>query len=445
MSQPPHLGAPAPGDQIGPYRIVRELGRGGMGTVYEAVDTTLHRNVALKVIAIPLAGDPEFRSRFVREAQAQASLDSPHVVQVFSHGQADGRLYIASQLIPDGDLGTMLRRHGPPPTAMAVELIAQVADGLSEAHRVGLVHRDIKPANVLLRQRGTDTVAYLADFGIARQVGGPHTIISASGPVVAGTPTYMAPELHQGAPAGPASDVYSLGCLLWATLTGQAPYSGTSDFQVVDAHVHGPIPQLPARTAADRELNRVLATALAKNPGQRYPTAAAVRDDLRSVLAMSGSPGRWRAGVVAAVLSVVVALVVLTVLAVVLIGRGDDDPEAGSDPVPSSSGSGQESGSASPSGQTSPRGFTGSEEEETAIANIAAALEADGELDAAGADCTARGLVEKHGIDGLQDAGLLDDDLEFNESGGGNPDATVLADLFTITFTCLYEQSSAAE
>lgn len=409
-----------------------------MGTVYEAVDTALHRNVALKVIAIPLAGDPDFRARFVREAQSQASLDSPHVVQVFAHGQADGRLYIASQLIPDGDLGAMVRRHGPPPTAVAVDLIAQVADGLAEAHRVGLVHRDIKPANVLLRQRGTDTVAYLADFGIARQVGGPQTIISAAGPVVVGTPTYMAPELHQGAVAGPSSDVYALGCLLWATLTGRAPYVGTSDFEVVDAHVRGPVPQLPVRTPADREINRVLATALAKDPARRHPSAAAFRDDLRSVLAVASTHRGGRGPIIAAIVSVVAALVVLVVLVVVLLGRGDDEKR-------STEGEGTSATSeSSSSGQETPRGFTGSDEE-TAIANIIEVLESDGQLDAAGAECTARGLVDKHGVDGLREAGFLDDDLAFNESGGSSPDPGVLADLFTITFECLYEASSAAQ
>ena len=141
-----------------------------MGTVYDALDTALDRHVALKVIVPGLAGDPEFRTRFVREARAQASLDSPHVVQVFAHGELDGRLYLATQLVPDGDLGRHLRRHGPLPLSEAAAIVAQVADGLAEAHRVGLVHRDIKPSNVLLRHRGTHTTAYLADFGIAAPV-----------------------------------------------------------------------------------------------------------------------------------------------------------------------------------------------------------------------------------------------------------------------------------
>lgn len=426
MSLPPHPALP-PGELLGPYRIVRELGAGGMGTVYEAVDTTLHRSVALKVITSVLAGDPGFRSRFVREAQAQASLDSPHVVQVFAHGQVGGQLYIASQLIPDGDLGATLRRHGPPPPTVAVDLIAQVADGLAEAHRVGFVHRDIKPANVLLRNRGTDTVAYLADFGIARQIGADR---SATGGVVAGTPSHMAPELHQGRPAGPVSDVYSLGCLLWATLTGRAPYAGTTDYQVVEAHIGAPLPQLTGRTAFDRELNRVLRTALAKNPHERYPSAAAFRDDLRSLRRTTSVRPRRSVAVIAATVAGIAALVVLIALVAVLIGRGDDDDRtAGPDR------------SREPTSPTAPDGLTGSRED-TAIANISRTLVDEGDLDTADAECTARQLVGKHGVDGLQEQGLIDEDLMLVEDGSGKVKPAILADIFTSTFSCLWTASA---
>jgi serine/threonine protein kinase len=186
---------PDPPATLGPYRIVRHVGRGGMGTVHEAVDTALGRRVALKLILPELADDPDFRARFVREARAQASLDSPHVVQVFAHGEVDGRLFLASQLVPDGDLGAALRRHGRLPEREAVDLVAQVADGLAEAHRVGMVHRDVKASNVLLRRRGTHTVAYLADFGIAVPAHGDaavddvRALVRLLRDLVAGTPT----------------------------------------------------------------------------------------------------------------------------------------------------------------------------------------------------------------------------------------------------------------
>jgi serine/threonine protein kinase len=279
---------PGEGAELGAFRIGRRLGAGGMGVVHEALDTHLDRLVALKVIAPHLGDDESFRARFTREARAQASLDSPHVVQVYSSGEVDGRLYIASQLIPDGDLGRMLRDHGLPPTRVALHLMAQVADGLADAHAAGLVHRDIKPANVLLRHRDHALTAYLADFGIARQVARPGdgdpdgagaAALTDAG-AAAGTPSYMAPELHTGGDAGPACDVYSLGCLLWATLSGAAPYAGGTDYQVVSGHVSGPLPQVEPTGPLAVEVNRVLRLALAKDPRDRYPSARALRDDL---------------------------------------------------------------------------------------------------------------------------------------------------------------------
>lgn len=209
-----------------------------MGAVYQAHDAALRRDVALKVIAPHLAGDPQLRARFVREAQAQAALDSPHVVPVFAHGEAHGRLYIASRLLPDGDLAAWLRRHGPPAPQRGIGLVAQVADALVEAHRAGLVHRDVKAANVLLRHRGTDTVALLTDFGIATSVG---------------TPT---------------EDIEALGRLLWTTLTGES------------LGAEAPVPRLPGRAPLARRVDRVLARALGEGPDPRYASAAALRDDL---------------------------------------------------------------------------------------------------------------------------------------------------------------------
>ncbi len=273
---------PEEGAQLGPFRIGRQLGVGGMGVVFQALDVQLNRQVALKIITPHIGDDPEFRARFTREAQAQASLDSPHVVQVYSFGEAEGRLYIASQLIPDGDLGAMLREHGCPPARIALNIIAQVADALVVAHEAGLVHRDIKPANVLLRRRDAELRAYLGDFGIARRITADANLTVAGGTV--GTPSYMAPEVHLGASAGPQSDLYALGCLLWATLTGSAPYLGSTDFQVVKAHLEAPVPQLEPTGPLAEQTNRVLRAALAKRLEDRYPTASALRDDLLQVV-----------------------------------------------------------------------------------------------------------------------------------------------------------------
>lgn len=247
-----------------------------MGVVYAAMEESLNRRVALKVISPQFASDDEFRTRFTREAHALGALDSPHVVQVYGHGEEDGRLYIATQLIPDGDLGELVQTYGTPPHKVALELIAQVATGLADAHEAGLIHRDIKPGNVLLRRRaGGKLTAYLGDFGIARHVDSEYTQVG-SGAI--GTPAYMAPELHTGTVAGVRSDIYSMGCLLWTVLSGRTPYQGSSEFELVSAHYHQPIPQLTGEGPVVAEINAILRTSMAKDPGQRYPSAAAFRD-----------------------------------------------------------------------------------------------------------------------------------------------------------------------
>ncbi|PWN03239.1 hypothetical protein DJ010_08965 [Nocardioides silvaticus] len=280
-------GYPVPGDRIGRFRIVEQLGQGGMGVVYRAVEENLGREVALKIVAPFFAHDPEFRERFSREARAQASLESAHVVAVYAHGEEDGYLYIASQLIVDGDLGRLIRTAGVPPLADALSVIEQVASGLADAHEAGLVHRDIKPGNVLVRIRGGVVRAYLADFGIARRMDAASTRI---GSMVAGTPTYMAPELHGGAAASFVTDIYSLGCLLWVALAGTPPFTGRSDYQIVAAHVNGEIPQLPGTSPMAQATNRILRLSMAKEPGERYQSAVAMRADLQAALRLPASP-----------------------------------------------------------------------------------------------------------------------------------------------------------
>ena len=274
---------------VGPYRLVRELGRGGMGVVFEAVDDALDRRVALKLVAPRLAAVPGFRERFTREAQAQASLDSPHVVAVFAHGEIDGRLFLATQLIPGGDLGALLRERGGLPAVVATDLVGQVAAALADAHAAGLVHRDVKPANVLLRTRENGFTAYLTDFGIACRVGAP----GAQGAGLVGTPSYTAPELFAGDSPSPASDVYSLGCLLRAALG-------------------------PSRRS--RRLDRVLRTALATDPSARYPDAGAMRDELRALARRRWTP---YAGAAAAAVAVAIAVGAVGALG---SARGGDGP-----------------------------------------------------------------------------------------------------------------------
>ena len=409
---------PRQGERISHYRVGRRLGGGGMGVVFEARDENLERPVALKVISPGLAEDAEFRARFTREAQAQAMLDSRHVVQVYAHGEDEGRLWIATQLVPDGDLRSMLTSHGAPSVPLAIDLIEQIADGLADAHAAGLVHRDIKPANVLLRRRADGGyTAYLADFGIARQVDGEATRTSHS---TVGTPSYMAPELHTGGQPGVASDVYSLGCLLWATLTGRAPYVGTSDFEIATAHREKPVPQLPDDGPLVGRLNELLRHTLAKDPAQRPPSAAAVRDWLRSlrgpIAPTTSPPPRWRGRLLAVVL---VAVVVVAAVAVAYgVTRGDDDPKTSPGPDDSSSSTSVSESSSpvttpptSPSVSASPAGT----DKEKAVESMAAAFADQLGIPLDNARCVSRETIEAVGLQHLVDIGMFDDAMTFHD------------------------------
>ena len=383
-------GCPAEGEEIGPFRVVRRIGGGGMGAVFEGVDETLDRRVALKVIAPHLAGDPGFRDRFTAEARSLAALDSPHVVQVYAHGDHAGRLYIATQLIPDGDLAHLIEEGGAPPLRIGLDLISQVASGLADAHAAGLVHRDVKPANVFLRRRDDAFSAYLGDFGVACRIGAEHALREIG---TIGTPHWMAPELHSGTAAGMASDVYSLGCLLWATLTGRPPYAGTTEDHIVAAHRERPVPQLVGDGLVVREVNRILRTAMAKDPGARYRSATELRDDLRRAATLQDAAGRevtaparsYRSSLVAAVL---LLAVVAGSIASATLTPGD---HAASTPS-----------SASPTG-----------DEARAVASLARALVDQRAMTRAEADCTARRWIARAGLRSMFAAGFFDADLDY--------------------------------
>lgn len=355
-----------PGDSFGRYQVEQRLGRGGMGVVHLALDTQMQRRVALKVMSQQLAEDPEGLARFHREAETLARLDSPHVTTIFDHGDVDGVPYLAMQYVAGGDLGTQLKQRGPVPVALAAAICAQVAEALQDAHAAGVVHRDVKPANVLVRDAdAAEPFVYLGDFGIAQASSAEGLTRAGS---VAGSWAYLAPERAGGAPATPASDIYALGCLLHACVTGRAPYVG-SDVEMALAHVNEPVPQLPGTDPATRELNRILARAMAKDPTERHPSADDLRADLLALArshdtgsgtgpsspsgpagpsapaAPLGSPApsasgtgtgsgagspRRRTGVVVGVVAAVLVLLVGGTLLVRGLGGGDqDEPAAG--------------------------------------------------------------------------------------------------------------------
>ncbi len=230
-----------------------------MGVVYRATQEALDRPVALKVIARELAGDEEFRRRFLSESRLAARLEHPNVVPVYDAREEGGELIVAMRLVEGGDLRKLIDREGPLEPGRALDLLGQVAAALDAAHAAGIVHRDVKPHNILIEGER----AFLTDFGLAKAFAESG---SGSGASVVGTVEYMAPEQWRGEQAGPAADVYALGCVLYETLTGIAPYARAE----ADAE-----PELP------QGMEPVIERAVAKDPGRRYASAAGLIEAAR--------------------------------------------------------------------------------------------------------------------------------------------------------------------
>jgi serine/threonine-protein kinase len=243
-----------------------------MGVVYRAVQESLGRPVALKTLAPDVSSNETFRRRFLREARLAASLDHPHVVPVYEAGELEGRLFIAERFVDGPDLDELLRWEGRLEPWRAVRLLAQVAGGLDAAHARRLVHRDVKPANILIAQTEVDEHAYLCDFGLAK-AHGETSRITRTGELF-GTVDYVAPEYLQTGEATPASDIYALGCVLFATVTGEPPFKRDRELDTIRAHLLEPPPSIsdfvPELSPA---LDRVVARGLAKDPAERFRSA----------------------------------------------------------------------------------------------------------------------------------------------------------------------------
>jgi hypothetical protein len=299
-------GPPDPPPRVGDFLLGRELGRGGMGVVYEAVQGALGRRVAVKVL--PPAADPRRKARFAREAAAAARLDHPHVVPVYAVGEDDGRAFIAMRLV-DGWSAAELVRRAKAARAAGEERIAgtefpaagpayhrfvarvgwEAADGLDHAHEAGVVHRDVKPSNLLIDRDGA---AWVADFGLAAYQSAPG--LTNAGETV-GTLRYMSPEQAGRNTLDRRTDVYSLGATLFELLTLTPPRTGTPA-EMKAALAAGAVPESGADIPPG--LEAVLRKAMAADPGDRYPTAAALAADLRRELGESPAvsrprPGRW--------------------------------------------------------------------------------------------------------------------------------------------------------
>ncbi|HEY9336192.1 MAG TPA: Stk1 family PASTA domain-containing Ser/Thr kinase [Kribbella sp.] len=221
----------------GRYRVGARVAKGGMATVYQALDMRLDRTVALKVMHDGLGDDAQFTRRFVAEARAAARLSNPNVVAVFDQGDDDGTLFLAMEYVRGRTLRDVIRDEGPLSPARALDLLAPVLSALSAAHDAGIVHRDIKPENVLISDKGAVKVA---DFGLARAVSASGN--TATQGLLMGTVSYLAPELVTEGSADARSDVYSAGILLYEMLTGNKPHSGDTPIQVAYAHVHADVP-----------------------------------------------------------------------------------------------------------------------------------------------------------------------------------------------------------
>ncbi|MDT5232290.1 MAG: eukaryotic-like serine/threonine-protein kinase [Mycobacterium sp.] len=256
------------GTPFGRYQLIELLGRGGMGEVWRAHDTTIDRVVALKMLLPHYAQDADFDKRFRREARTAARLDDPHVVPIYDVGEIDGRLYVTMRLINGVDLDTLLKT-GPLEPQRAVHIIEQIAGALHSAHQAGLVHRDVKPSNILLAD---NDFAYLIDFGIARAA--DDTKLTSEGSTI-GTWAYMAPErFNTPGDIEPSSDIYALACVLYQCLTGEPPFPGTTLEQVAVGHMVAPPPRASETSdTVPPGLDRVIETGLAKQATERYPTA----------------------------------------------------------------------------------------------------------------------------------------------------------------------------
>ena len=352
----------AVGSEIAGYRIEGVIGRGGMGVVYRATQRRLERSVALKLIAPAYAQDPEFRERFERESRIAASIEHPNVIPVHEAGEHDGLLFISMRFVDGTDLRALLSEEGSLAPGRTAALVSQVASALDAAHARGLVHRDVKPANVLV---ASGDHAYLPDFGLSQ-----HTAsgagLTATGQFV-GTLDYIAPEQLAGERVDARTDVYSLGCVLFETLTGEVPFPRDSDPAKLWAHMNEPPPRA---TEVQPELSprfeEVIARALAKHPADRYASAgdlgraalaavegrdvsepergvatgqaapadaaATARGQPRPTVVSGAATGRRRLPLVAGVSALAAVAITAGVLA--LSGGGGDDDE----PVPATPG-----------------------------------------------------------------------------------------------------------
>jgi serine/threonine-protein kinase len=260
------------------YKLDRKLGEGGMAIVYCGTDIVLRRRVAVKVLRAQYAADEEFVRRFYQEAESAARLSHPNIVNTYDVGRENDTYFIVMELVDGPSLAEIISADGKLPEPVAIDYATQIASGLAYAHRVGLLHRDIKPANVLVTK---DDVVKLSDFGIARAVSQQTMTLTKPG-LVMGSVYYMPPEQALGTELHEASDLYSLGIVLYQMLTGKLPFSGESPVSVALKHVHDPVPNIDPKTSGvSPALAAIVNRLLQKKPENRFQSASELATALR--------------------------------------------------------------------------------------------------------------------------------------------------------------------
>lgn len=254
------------GENVGPYRIMEQLGQGGMATVYKAFHAALERYVAIKALHPAFGEDPNFEARFQREARLVAKLEHPHIVPIYDYAEHEGRPYLVMKYIEGDTLKARLAK-GPLTSAEILNVVESVGSALAYAHKQGILHRDIKPSNVLI---GTDGVMWLADFGLARIAQAAESTLSSD--MIMGTPQYISPEQAMGdKKLDEGTDIYSFGVMLYEMVVGQVPFNADTPFSIIHDHIYSPLPMPRAiNPKVPEQVELVLLKALAKDRADRY-------------------------------------------------------------------------------------------------------------------------------------------------------------------------------
>jgi serine/threonine protein kinase len=271
------------GATISHYRIVEKLGEGGMGVVYKAEDTRLRRAVALKFLRPESLDDAECKARFLREAQAAASLDHPNVCTVFEIDHADGRAFLAMALVEGQSVSSKIAER-PLRIDEALDIAIQIAQGLQAAHEKGIVHRDIKPSNLIVNQHSQ---VKIMDFGLAQLTDRSRLTQTTS---VVGTVSYMSPEQAERRATDRRSDIWALGVVLYEMVTGRPPFEGEHEMAIIYSIINEePEPITALRVGVPAELDRIVAKAMAKDPQARYQHIEEMRVDLNNLRLQSAT------------------------------------------------------------------------------------------------------------------------------------------------------------